>query len=178
MAFSLETPRRDASAEFLSRTFSEHLPHLVRSARAVLGDDDLALEAVQETLVRVWARGWLPPEPRAALIHLVVRSSLHLLRCQRRRSDHEGAASRTDVACCEDDPLRLLEGREIGETLRRALDDLKPSYRATFELFELEGLSYAGVAERMGVPIGTVRSRLCRARAHLRVKLGARFEAA
>ena len=136
------------------------------------------MDAVQETLLRIWNRGWLPPAPEAALVKIVILSSLHQARCQWRRTDHEGVFASFGTPCCEEDPLSLLVNRETGDTVRKALRALQPHYRAAFELYELEGLTYEQVAERLDVPIGTVRSRLQRARHQLRERLKTHFEAA
>lgn len=179
MPYFRDVPQtRTDTDDSLARAVSEHLPLLLRTARGILKSDDLAMDAVQETLLRIWARGWLPADPKATLVQLVVRSSLHQARCQRRRRDHEGAAAAVGEPCCDEDPLAQLVGQELGETLRSALDGLQPGYRSAFELYELEGLSYDRIAERLGVPIGTVRSRLRRARVQLRDRLGSHFEAA
>jgi RNA polymerase sigma-70 factor (ECF subfamily) len=56
--------------------------------------------------------------------------------------------------------------------LRRALERLEPMRRLTLLLREVEGLSYEDIAGMTGVPVGTVRSRLARARADMRAILG------
>ncbi len=57
--------------------------------------------------------------------------------------------------------------------LRRAIQTLSPEYRAAVVLSDLEGLSYEQVAETLGVPLGTVRSRIHRGRSQLREALSA-----
>jgi RNA polymerase sigma-70 factor (ECF subfamily) len=158
------------SPEAFAALVSPHLPVLVRQARAIVGSDDLAWDAVQETLLRLWNRGWLPPDPRGVLAHLVQRSALHLLRCQTRRRSHEGLGGLAED-CCADDPLREVETGELRATLRAAIARLAAEFRVVFELHELEGQSYEEIANALGIPVGTVRSRLSRARARLREDL-------
>jgi RNA polymerase sigma-70 factor (ECF subfamily) len=62
------------------------------------------------------------------------------------------------------DPERGLEGRELLQALDSALDALPLEQRAVFTLFEMEGLTGEEIAEALGVPVGTVRSRLRLAR--------------
>ena len=76
--------------------------------------------------------------------------------------DVEPARERTDGPA---------ERRQLAAAIDRALADLAPPYRAAFILRELHGLDYAEVAEALAIDLGTVRSRLARARAALRVAL-------
>ncbi len=63
-----------------------------------------------------------------------------------------------------DTPLQLLLNQEIMATLNRAIENLPEEMRIAFNLRELEGLSYEEIAQTMDCPIGTIRSRLFRAR--------------
>jgi RNA polymerase sigma-70 factor (ECF subfamily) len=65
----------------------------------------------------------------------------------------------------------LLEKRELSEVLWSAIQRLDPEFRTTLVLSDVEGLSYQEIAEVEDVPVGTVRSRLSRARARLRKML-------
>ena len=69
-------------------------------------------------------------------------------------------------------PDRQLEARDDAELLWRALKALPAEFRVPLVLFEIEGLGYEEIANVEGVPIGTVRSRLSRARQQLRAQLG------
>ena len=79
-----EPPPARAEEDFRAAVFP-HLRPMLSAARAILASEDLAWDAVQETLLRVWFHGELPPEPRGVLVSLARRSSLHILRCRRRR---------------------------------------------------------------------------------------------
>jgi RNA polymerase sigma-70 factor (ECF subfamily) len=149
---------------------------MLRAARAILGSEDLAWDAVQETLLRVWQDGWLPAEPGPALRRLATLSALHIARCGRRRRAHEEARA-LQQPCCAEDPLAQVEGEELRAEVRGMLADLTRRYRGVLELHGLEGEDYASIARRLRVPVGTVRSRLSRARRELRLRLG-RLEAA
>jgi RNA polymerase sigma-70 factor (ECF subfamily) len=73
---------------------------------------------------------------------------------------------------------RRVEGsveQERAELLARALGGLSAEHRSILILREMEGCDYEQIAEILDLPVGTVRSRLHRARAHLRVELGAWF---
>lgn len=70
-----------------------------------------------------------------------------------------------------DTPERLLMSREIGDTVNAAMEALPEDLRTAITLREIEGLSYEEIADAMGCPIGTVRSRIFRAREAIAHKL-------
>ncbi len=70
-----------------------------------------------------------------------------------------------------DTPERLALQREIAQTIQKALDDLPQDLRTAITLRELEGLSYEEIAQAMDCPIGTVRSRIFRAREAIDARL-------
>ena len=57
------------------------------------------------------------------------------------------------------------------DQLQKAIDDLPPSYRVVLGMFYYEGCSYREIAEKLSLPVGTVMSRLARAKGHLRSRL-------
>ena len=70
-----------------------------------------------------------------------------------------------------DTPERMALQGEIAETVQQALDELPDDLRTAITLRELEGLSYDEIAQAMDCPIGTVRSRIFRAREAIDEKL-------
>lgn len=68
-------------------------------------------------------------------------------------------------------PERLLQSKQIGETVSAAMDSLPDELRSAIVLREIEGLSYEQIADEMNCPIGTVRSRIFRAREAVAEKL-------
>ena len=151
---------------------SPHVPAARAVARRLLGCDHLADDAVQEALVALWRLDEAPDNVRAWLTRAVVLRSRHLRRSLRRRNHHEHVAS----THCElhqgcDNPLHVAMAHETGERLRQALDTLPTAQRRAYELYSECGLDYAGVAARLDLPIGTVRSRLHRARAAIEAAL-------
>ena len=141
-------------------------------ARRLLGCDHLAHDAVQEALLALWQQPSLPPEPRGWLVRAVVHRSRHLRRTVRRRQRHEHIAS----THCQlhgdcDNPLHVAIAHEVGELRASVLDSLPAAQRRALELYEHDGLDYAGIASRLGIPVGTVRSRIARARDAVRAAL-------
>ncbi len=68
-------------------------------------------------------------------------------------------------------PTRELERKELRELMARAIEALPADARRTFVLREVDGLSYAEIAESLGIPKGTVMSRLHHARRRVRAAL-------
>jgi len=121
--------------------------------------------------MRLWARGFLADEPRAALCHLVRKEALQRLRSQRRRCHHEEcAALGSDREAREGDPVEQAERREEYGLVWRMLVSLQADHREILEL-HLRGLGYNELGHRLRLAPGTVRSRLNRARAALRERL-------
>ncbi|MGC6486422.1 MAG: RNA polymerase sigma factor [Planctomycetota bacterium] len=151
---------------------SPHLPAARAVARRLLGCDHLADDAVQEALVALWRQEEPPDNVRAWLTRAVLLRSRHLRRSLRRRSHHEHVAS-THCALHEgcENPLHVAMAHETGARLQQAIDTLPTAQRRAYELYASSGLDYAGVAESLDLPIGTVRSRLHRARAAIEAAL-------
>ncbi|ETR76297.1 RNA polymerase sigma 70 [Afipia sp. P52-10] len=140
------------------------IPALRRYARALTRDADIADDLVQDTLVRALRaeRLFHGGDVRSWLYTILTNLNRNRRRSLARRplhtalSDEEAGANGTEA-----------EGRDI----ERALANLVEEQRSALLLVILEGLSYREVAEIQGVPIGTVMSRLARARAHIKATL-------
>jgi RNA polymerase sigma-70 factor (ECF subfamily) len=159
--------------EHFTEAVTPHLDRLVTAARGILGSDDLAWDAVQETLLSLWREEKLPLNLPAWLARAVFHRSLQCLRTRTRRRKHEErAASARLEGSWRDDPSWVAESREIRSTVETALAQLPDDQREVFVLRELEQLDYDSIAEVLQVPVGTVRSRLNRSRLALREILG------
>ncbi len=69
-------------------------------------------------------------------------------------------------------PEEAYRKREIAETLAHAISRLSPTLRTTFQLRDIDGLSIRETADLLGVPAGTIKARLARARVRLREVMG------
>lgn len=95
----------------------------------------------------------------------MVRNSLRFPHAVEPASDSGGSSQQHALAEMDfDTPEAKLESKQIFELLNQALDDLPEEQRTALVLRELEGLSYEEIAEQMHSPVGTVRSRIHRAR--------------
>jgi len=155
----------DDFGEIVEARFSR----LRRLALKILRSEDLADDAVQEALLSLWREGRMPSQVDGWLVRAVVHRSLHLNRTRQRRRKHEEHACRTrnewDAAW---EPSRALEIAELAQRLSSALDRLPVHLRTVIQLREQEQMEYEAIAETLGVPVGTVRSRLSRARQALK----------
>lgn len=146
----------------------EHeVPRLRRYARYLTRDADRADDLVQECLLRAIARfeSWQPGTNLRAWLFVILRN---VFISELRRA---GRAP-TDAAVGDEHPGLAVSGRqetrlEVLE-LQRALDMLSSEHREVLLLVAVEGLKYEEAAEVLALPVGTVRSRLSRARMALR----------
>lgn len=161
-------PALPSADERFEHSIRPHLVALQATARGIVGSDDLAGDVLQEALIALWREPRAPEDAGGWLMRAIVHKSLHVLRAQRRRLDHEGvAAARADDHCPLCDPVRSAEDEELRRELDLALRELSEELRAVFLLRERDGLEYADIAARLQLPVGTVRSRLSRARDRL-----------
>jgi RNA polymerase sigma-70 factor (ECF subfamily) len=156
------------SFEIFLEQVRPHLHAVRAAARRILGDDDAAADAVQEALITLWQTDVLPEHLRRWLLRTVVHRSLHARRSRLRRSYWEDQGGGAVLACTLCDPERELEIRELIDCLDRALAALSPEQREILVLRDFEGFEYREISDLLGLPVGTVRSRLNRARARVR----------
>ena len=145
------------------------IPSLRRYARGLAGDADRADDLVQDTLERAWRsfsmwqqRG----EVRAWLFGILHNRFVDRLRAQGARPESSVGDDlpHPPARPTQDDRLELRD-------LERALQRLAPEQREVLLLVGVEDMGYAEIARVVDVPIGTVMSRLSRARARLRIEL-------
>jgi RNA polymerase sigma-70 factor (ECF subfamily) len=150
-----------------------------RLAVALSGDRDEAADVTQETYVRAWERLDELRDGAAALGWLcrIARNVAHDRRrswWSRIRAPLEEAAA--DPAPPERAPDASLAAAERAAAVRAALAKLPEKHRVVLALREVEGLSYEEIAVAVAIPVGTVESRLHRARAALAKRLSAMRE--
>jgi len=150
--------------------FDEHIPRLRRYARALTNDRTQADDLVQECLTRAWEK--LSLWQRGTDLRAWLFTILHNLFINdlRRRKNHPELLALDDEAL--DAPRRATQEDGLGlRDLQAALNRLPLDQREVLLLVGLEEMSYEEVAKTLGIPIGTVMSRLSRARERLRVQL-------
>ena len=160
---------------------AEHQRMVVQLAINLLGDRDEALDLSQEVFLRVFRtihrfRGH--SSLRTWIYRIAVNQARNKHRFWRRRHradqvslDEHVATHGEFLSGGESTPDRVLAQKELAEQLQAALDRLPFDQRTAIVLREVDGLSYEEIAYSLGVAIGTVKSRLTRARQALRLDL-------
>jgi RNA polymerase sigma-70 factor (ECF subfamily) len=143
-------------------------------AARMLGNAAEAEEAAQEVFLRVYrAVAEFRGEARLStwLYAITSRVCLTRLGSGERRLIREGEETLTRLANGEATPGAVLERSELEAALHRAIAELPEDRRIVVVLRDLEGLAYEEIAAALDLPLGTVRSRLHRARMDLKEKL-------
>ncbi|NBI09988.1 sigma-70 family RNA polymerase sigma factor [Colidextribacter sp. OB.20] len=147
-------------------------------ALRLVGDREEAADLAQEAFVKAW-QGLASFQGESSFATWVYRLTTNVcidhLRKKKRREGVEAVVSLDDTDSGwaepvdrESDPQRLLERSERGQALARGLDRLPDWQRQVLVLRELSGLSYQEIGEKLDIDMGTVKSRIARARLNLR----------
>jgi RNA polymerase sigma-70 factor (ECF subfamily) len=159
----------------------EHQRMVFQLALNLLGDRDEALDLSQEVFLRVFRtihhfRGH--SSLRTWIYRIAVNQARNRHRFWRRRHRADQVSLDAHLALHGDFPSRgelgpegALAQKELAGQLQRALDHLPFDQRTAIVLREVDGLSYDEIAYSLGVAVGTVKSRLTRARQALRLEL-------
>ncbi|QZY30125.1 RNA polymerase sigma factor [Nocardioides coralli] len=169
-----ESTAPDGATAAFARYVEPEIQVLLRVARTLTGSTANAEDLVQETLIRAFRAvdRFDGRHPRSWLLTILRRTHLNLLR--RKRPDLvEDWASLGDPrpafgAHRPPGPEEQVLDAIMDEHLVDALRDLDPRFRTVLLLVDVDELSYAETAEALDIPIGTVMSRLSRARSKVR----------
>jgi RNA polymerase sigma-70 factor (ECF subfamily) len=160
----------DRSGDELRELYRRYAPELFGFATSALGDRELAEEVVQDVFAQLWRHAQDYDQRRAS-----VRTWLYAIARNRIIDAHRRAAARPKRAE-EDDSLETaaeidaaLEHAVLRWQVTTALARLSPAHREVIRLAHYGGLTMREIAERTGVPLGTVKSRTSYALRHLRL---------
>jgi RNA polymerase sigma-70 factor (ECF subfamily) len=156
------------AAQAFAELYERREPALYRYAMHMSGNAAAAEEVAQEVFVQLMSANTRFDESRGSLQAWMYGVARNLVRVYRRKS---GIQNEPPEQAVDDDVLGELIRNENVAALRRALEELPEGYRDAVVLCDLEERSYDEVARLMGCPIGTVRSRLHRARGLLAARL-------
>ena len=168
----------DACAELVA----EHQRMVYQLSLNLLGDHNEALDLSQEVFLRVFRtiHGFRGQSAlRTWIYRIVVNQARNRQRWWRRRhrsqqvslDDHINAHGELPAPGNGGSPDRMLSQKQLAERIRVSLDRLPFDQRTAIVLREIDGLSYEEIGFSLGIAVGTVKSRLARAREALRAQL-------
>jgi RNA polymerase sigma-70 factor (ECF subfamily) len=177
---------QDGETEAFEPLVEKYRRRIFRLAFGVLRDQEEAMDAAQEAFVKAFRA--LPKfKGNSAFYTWLFRITMNLaLDRKRQRATRTRSMGTEDVppeewertaVSTEPDPADEATGAQRRERIARALETLSEHHRAIIILSDIEGLQYREIAEVLGIPMGTVMSRLHHARKRLREALGAGFAA-
>lgn len=173
--YALPVPREERRARF-EREVTTHLDRLYTFALRLTRIRDDAEDLVSETIVRAfdrWEQYTLGTNARAWLFTILYRTFVNRRRLQQREvlfSDTDRESPRFE-AVGDSDPESAFYDSIVDEEVTRAIDSLPDRYREAVLLSDVHDFRYAEIAEILGVPEGTAKSRLFRGRRILQRKL-------
>ena len=154
-------------------------------AYRVLGNEDAASDATQDAFIKAYKalHQYRGGSFKAWLLRIVTNCCYDLLRTHQRRpstpiddlvedDEHSDILEDTD----DESPEDWVDREELGRLIQRGLEELPPDQRTVLVLSDIEGMAYEEIAAVTSVALGTVKSRLSRARAKLREFLTERQE--
>jgi RNA polymerase sigma-70 factor (ECF subfamily) len=160
---------------------------LFRIALGLLHDEDAAADAVQDAFISAFHKigTFRGVSLRSWLARVVINACYDEIRRKRRQQsvplnpfNAEGDEIETSswLADSQADPEVQYESKELDAAIQKSLDELPVVYRMVLVLVDVHGLSYEEAATAAGVPIGTIKSRLARARLQMQKSLQATAE--
>jgi len=156
--------------------FELHRDVAYRVALRITGRNEDAMDVVQESFIKAFdglAGFQRDAGFRTWLLRIVSNRSLDLLRARRVRlarsieSGSDDDRGGFELPAAEDSVSAGLERSELAERLKRAVDSLPADQRSVFAMYSSGDMTYGEIAEALGIPIGTVMSRLYHARRRL-----------
>lgn len=171
----------ERSAELFREVVLPHLAEALALARWLTGSADDAEDVVQEACLKAHAgigsyrggnaRAWLLAIVRNASYTWLSRNRSHKLVIVGDIGDLEDIAPPSSPAGDDGNPEAVLIARADSAVLERAIEALPHAFREIVVLRDINGLSYREIAAMLNLPIGTVMSRLARARARLMAEI-------
>jgi RNA polymerase sigma-70 factor, ECF subfamily len=146
----------------------------------MLGDDDLAADAVQNAFISAFRnlKFYRGGSFKAWVMRMVTNGCYDELRRQKRRpttplepvnpEDGEEVDSPEWLASNDPTPEESLDRAELEHAIQHCLENLPPDFRAVVVLVDVQGMDYEEVSTAIRTPLGTIKSRLARARLKLR----------
>ena len=153
-----------------------------RHAYALLGDPAQAEDATQESFIKAFQalnrfrgisfRGWLLKIVTNSAYDLIRRAQRHPTQALYPEDENgEEVESAAWLVDHTSDVQNIVEEYELSKQIYQAIDELPDVFRSVLTVIDINGIDYTEAAEILGIPIGTVKSRLARARLQMQGKL-------
>ncbi len=168
----------ETKAVDFDRTFLPHMDAAYNLARWLVHDDHDAQDVVQEAYLRAFrfVGGFRGGDARAWILAIVRNTAFSWLKRNRGADSPTEFDEQLHGAVSEESGLEADAVRKAdGAMIRAALDELADEFREVIVMRDIEGLSYKEIADAADIPIGTVMSRLARARGKLAHSLKGRI---
>jgi RNA polymerase sigma-70 factor (ECF subfamily) len=167
----VKTLQDRASEDSMRRLYRSYGPELYGFALNSLGDRGLAEELVQEVFTRVWRHAGTYDPDRASFrtwLYGIARNAIIDMKRKQAVRPQLAARDPDQEEASFDEPL---EGALLRWQVQAALERLTPEHRQVIRLAHFQGLTLREIAERTGLPLGTVKSRTSYALKGLRLAL-------
>jgi RNA polymerase sigma-70 factor (ECF subfamily) len=176
---ALITAARQGDLDSFNHLVLAYQELIFNQAYRVMGESNAADDATQDAFIAAFRKlnTYRGGSFRAWLLRIVTNICYDELRRRKRNPttqleplDNAGEEIESPnwIADPTESPEETAERAELGRAIQRCIDDLPPDFRVVVTLVDIQGLDYAEVAEVVGKPLGTVKSRLARARPRLR----------
>lgn len=170
-----QTPHTQWQPPSWEEVVHQHFGRVYRLAFRLSGNQHDAEDITQDVFIKVFrSLAGLKPGSIEGWLHRITTNVFldQVRRKKRIRMDHMGEedtgyADRSEL----NDPERHFDHQNLDLDIQNALNELSAQYRIVVVLCDIEGLSYEEIAQTLGIKLGTVRSRIHRARAKLRIAL-------
>jgi RNA polymerase sigma factor (sigma-70 family) len=179
LALVREAQRGDLNA--FNRLVVEHQTQVYNLAYRIIGEGDAAADAAQEAFISAYKHlgTYRGGSFRAWLLRIVTNACYDELRRRKRRpvaslealsTTPEGPEAEGDglLASHEESPSERAERKELAQAIQNCLNDLPDEMRVVAVMADVQNLDYAEISAATGLALGTVKSRLSRARGRLR----------
>lgn len=170
---------KDGNLDSFNCLVTSYQDMVYNQAFRLIGESDPAADAAQDAFISAYKnlRSYRGGSFKAWLLRIVTNLCYDELRRRKRRpttplepldDTGEEVESPSWLADPGELPEDTLDRRELGAAIQHCLDNLPDDFRAVVVLVDMQGMDYTEAAEAVGKPLGTVKSRLARARLRLR----------
>jgi RNA polymerase sigma-70 factor (ECF subfamily) len=177
--FELISAAKQGDLPAFNQLVVDYQDMVFRQARYWVNDEDSAADITQDTFIKAYQglKGFQGGSFRAWLLRTATHAAIDELRRRQRRptlsidnEDDEGMDQEFSGWMADPEPLpeEIVERNQLQQAVQFILAQVKPVYRAAVVLVDLQGLDYEEASEVLGVPVGTLKSRLARGRMMMR----------